>query len=79
MVEWHCQLDGHEFEQTLGDSEEKGNLAGCSPQGRKESELTEQLNDNSDQRKGKNLNLLQPHGYVKHPRCYTGSDSPHEQ
>ena len=24
MVGWHHQLDGHEFEQTLGDSEGQG-------------------------------------------------------
>ena len=24
MVGWHHQLDGHEFEQTLGDSERQG-------------------------------------------------------
>ena len=27
MVGWHHQLDGHEFEQTLGDGEGQGNLA----------------------------------------------------
>ena len=27
MVGWHHQLNGHEFEQTLGDSEGQGNLA----------------------------------------------------
>ena len=26
MVEWHHQLNGHEFEQTLGDSERQGRL-----------------------------------------------------
>ena len=26
MVGWHHQFDGHEFEQTLGDSEGQGNL-----------------------------------------------------
>ena len=26
MVGWHHRLNGHEFEQTLGDSEEQGNL-----------------------------------------------------
>ena len=30
MVGWHYQVDGHEFEQTLGD-EEQGSLACCSP------------------------------------------------
>ena len=27
----HHQLSGHEFEQTPGDGEEQGSLAGCSP------------------------------------------------
>ena len=30
MVGWHHQLSGHEFEQTLGDSEGQGSLACCS-------------------------------------------------
>ena len=44
MVGWHHQLDGHEFEQTLGDGEGQGSLACCSPCGHKESDMTEQLN-----------------------------------
>ena len=32
MVGWHHPLNGHEFEQTLGDSEGQGSLACCSPQ-----------------------------------------------
>ena len=31
MIEWHHWLNGHEFEQTLGDSERQGNLACCNP------------------------------------------------
>ena len=31
MVGWHHQLDGHEFEQILGDGEGQGSLACCSP------------------------------------------------
>ena len=31
MVGWHHQLNGHEFEQTLGDSEGQGSLVCCSP------------------------------------------------
>ena len=27
MVGWHHRLNGHEFEQILGDSEEQGSLA----------------------------------------------------
>ena len=29
MVRWHQRLDGHEFEQTLGDGEGQGSLACC--------------------------------------------------
>ena len=42
MVGWHHQLDGHEFEQALGDSEEQGSLACCNPCGCKELDTTEQ-------------------------------------
>ena len=35
MVEWHHQLNGHEFEQTLGDSEGQGSLVCCSSLGHK--------------------------------------------
>jgi len=40
MVGWHHQLNGLEFEQTLGDSEGQGSLVGCSPQGHKELDMT---------------------------------------
>ena len=40
MVGWHHQLSGHEFEQTLGDSEGQGNLACWSPRSCKESNMT---------------------------------------
>ena len=40
MVGWHHQPSGHEFEQTLGDSEGWGSLACCCPWGRKESDMT---------------------------------------
>ena len=45
MVGWHSQLNVHEFEQTLGDKEEQGSLACCSPRGCKESDMTEWLNN----------------------------------
>ena len=35
MVGWHRQLNGHEFEQTPGDSERHGSLVCCSPLGHK--------------------------------------------
>ena len=31
IVGWHYRLSGHEFEQTLGDSEGQGSLVCCSP------------------------------------------------
>ena len=40
------QLNGDEFEQTPGDSEGQGSLECCSPWGRKESDMTSQLNNN---------------------------------
>ena len=40
MVRWHHQLSGHDFEQTLGDSEGQGSLACCSSWGRKKSDTT---------------------------------------
>ena len=36
----HYRLNGHEFEQTLGDSEGQGSLVCCSPGGRKELDMT---------------------------------------
>ena len=41
MVGWHHWLDGHEFEQTQGDSERQGSLACCSSWGHKESEVAQ--------------------------------------
>ena len=46
MVGWHHWLNRHEFEQALGDGEGQGSLACCSPWGRKELDMTEQLNNN---------------------------------
>ena len=46
MVGWHHRLDGHEFEQAPGDGEGQESPAGCSPQCCKDSDLTEQLNNN---------------------------------
>ena len=45
MVGRHHQLDRHEFEQALGDAEEQGILACCSPWGLKESDTTYWLNN----------------------------------
>ena len=44
MVGWHHWLNGHEFEQAPGVGDGQGGLVCCSPRGRKESDMTEQLN-----------------------------------
>ena len=44
MVEWHHRLNGHEFEQALGDGEGQGSLECCSPWGHKELGTIKQLN-----------------------------------
>ena len=45
MVGWHHRLNGHEFEQTLGDSEGQGSMVCCSPWSNKESDMTYRLNN----------------------------------
>ena len=47
MVGWQHGLNGCEFEQTLGDSELQGSLACCGLWGCKESDTTEQFNNNN--------------------------------
>ena len=41
MVGWHHQLNGHEFEQALGDGEGQGRLVCCSSWGHEESDMSE--------------------------------------
>ena len=48
MVGWHHRFNGHEFKEALGDSEGQGSLVCCSPWGHKESDTTEQLNNNNN-------------------------------
>ena len=43
MVGWHHQVDGHESEQAPEVGDGPGSLAYCSPWGRKESDMSEQL------------------------------------
>ena len=47
MVGWHHWLNGHESEKTHGGCEGQGSLVCWSPWGRKESDVTEQLNNNN--------------------------------
>ena len=54
MVEWHHQLNGHEFEQAPADSEGQGSLGCCIPWGSKELYMIECL---------KNSNNSPPHRF----------------
>ena len=51
MIGWHHRLNGHEFEQTLGDSEGQGSLACYSPRGHKVSDKAGKLNNNKKNKK----------------------------
>ena len=48
MAEWHHQLNGHEFQQALGDGEGQESLECCSPWGRSELDMSERLNNNNN-------------------------------
>ena len=47
MVRQNHRLNGHKFEQTLGDSEGQGSLSCYSPWGHKELDMTQSLNNNN--------------------------------
>ena len=51
MVGWHHQFNWCKFEQTSEDGERQGSLVCCSPWGLKESDMTEQLNNNKTSQK----------------------------
>ena len=50
MVGWHHRLNGHEFEQTLGDGEGQESLVCYSPWDCKELDTTKRLNNNNKAR-----------------------------
>ena len=66
MVGWHHQLNGHEFEQTLRDSEGQGSLVCCSPWRCKELDMTEWLNNSNN--KKVNLKLSRETGVPRHQK-----------
>ena len=67
MVALHHQFNGHEFEQTLGDTEGQGILACCSPMGCKDSDTTERLSNNND------ISIIS--GYLHYGHNHTSSGS----
>ena len=79
MVGWHHQLNGHEFEQIPGDSEGQESLACCSPWGHKESDKTQQLNNNPKKRKEIKLKLLFGGLRKKHANCVLPAASSAEE
>ena len=74
MVGWHHQLRGHEFEQTLGDGEGQG---GHSPWGRKESDMTEGLNNNKKSFKKKKNHGGRMRTCQRDTEANTGAISPY--
>ena len=50
MIGQHHHLNGHEFEQTLGDSEEQGSRGCCSPWDHNELDTTQQVNNDTHAR-----------------------------
>ena len=53
MVGRHHQLNGHEFERTLGDGDGQEGLACCSPWGHRELDMTQQLHKRAAGEAGK--------------------------
>ena len=48
IIGWHHLFNGHEFEQTPGDSEGQESLVCCSPWGCKVLDMTERQNNNPE-------------------------------
>ena len=64
MVEEHHRLKGHEFEQTLGDSEAQGSLVCSSPWGHREADTTWRLNNNTNEKtKAQRSSMLYPRSH----------------
>ena len=67
MAGWHYQLNGHAFEQTLGNGEGQGSLACCSPWGHKQPDTTERLNNDNRGRRGSLETLVVARMETKQP------------
>ena len=59
IVDWHHRLDRHEFEQALGVDDGQGSPVCCSPWGCKESDTTQQLNNNKGRAANTGLSWLE--------------------
>ena len=58
MIGWHHWLKGHEFGQTLRDSEGQRGLGCCSPWGHKDLDMTSWLNNNERKLLSDNIILI---------------------
>ena len=65
MMGWHHRLNVHEFEQTLEDGERQGSLVCCSPWGRKELDMAERLNNESNLGSCPDVNIQGPNDYLQ--------------
>ena len=70
MVGWYHQHLGHKFEQTLGDSEGQGSLVCCNPQGHKESDMIQWVNNNNTQEET-GINKSCPSDYLKSIKVFS--------
>ena len=66
MVGWHLRLNGHEFEQTVGDSEGQGSLVCCSSGSHKEPDPTWPLNSRKLRTAIHRENMVLKH-FLAHP------------
>ena len=55
MVGWHHRLNGHEFEQALGDGDGQGSLPRCNLWGCKESDKAKGLGNSNRERTGQSF------------------------
>ena len=76
MVAWHHWFNEYKFEQALGDAEGQGGLECCSPQGHKESDMTERLNNNSKNLQSRPDDVNVPWDTSSSPHCLSSSRQP---
>ena len=71
MVGWPHEINGHEFEQALGDGEGQGSLVCCSPWGHKELDSTERLNNNNNNNNTGKRATTNPLPWKLRKSCFT--------
>ena len=69
MVGWHHWLNGHEFEQALGDGEGQGSLECCGPWGINMSDMTEWLSNSINKDKSVRDHAGKKHASLPYLLC----------